>query len=105
MYVSPTSARLFGGRSTPATRAIFSKHSPVNVEVSDCPNPQSPISNRNRLPLPLLMFRIDANHSHHALAVNDFALITHLFYGSTDFHYQTLLCVCLNPTVTTCTGR
>jgi hypothetical protein len=38
------------------------------------------------LSLPLFMLRIDANHSHHALAVNDFALVTHLFYGSTDFH-------------------
>jgi hypothetical protein len=27
--------------------------------------------------LPLLMFRVDANHSHHALAVDDFALIAH----------------------------
>ena len=32
------------------------------------------------------MFGIDANHSDHTLAVNDLALITHLFYGSTDFH-------------------
>ena len=32
------------------------------------------------------MFGIDADHSDHALAVNDLALVTHLFYGSTDFH-------------------
>jgi len=52
--------------------------------ISQINNRQSQIE--NRLSLPLLVFRIDANHSDHALAVNDLALITHLFYGSTDFH-------------------
>jgi hypothetical protein len=37
-------------------------------------------SRSKSLSLPLLMFRIDANHTHHALAVNDFALVAHFFY-------------------------
>jgi len=50
------------------------------------------ISNRkfaieNRLSLSLFVFRIDANHTHHTLAVNDFALVTHFFYRSPDFHF------------------
>ena len=36
--------------------------------------------------LPNAMFRVDANHPHHTFAVNDFALVTHFFYRSTDFH-------------------
>jgi hypothetical protein len=32
------------------------------------------------------MFGVDANHSHHALAVNDLALVAHFFNRSSDFH-------------------
>jgi len=32
------------------------------------------------------MFWIDANHPHHAFAVNDFALVAHLLYRRPDFH-------------------
>jgi hypothetical protein len=43
-----------------------------------------PIANRqskigNELSLPLLVFRVDANHPHHALAMNDLALVAHFF--------------------------
>jgi hypothetical protein len=49
------------------------------------------ISNRksqieNPLSLPLFVFGVDANHSHHSLAVNDLALVAHFFYRSSDFH-------------------
>src|SRR6185436_479591 len=54
-------------------------------------NPQC----KNRLSLSLLVFRIDANHTHHALAVNDFALITHFFDRSSDFHF-------INPLSSSC---
>jgi hypothetical protein len=47
-----------GGRSTPATRAIF----------------------YFSLSLSLFMFGIRADHPHHALAVDDFALVAHLLY-------------------------
>jgi hypothetical protein len=32
------------------------------------------------LSLPLLVFRVDADHSYHTLAVNDLALVTHFFH-------------------------
>ena len=32
------------------------------------------------------MLGVDANHPHHTLAMDDLALVTHFFYGSTDFH-------------------
>jgi hypothetical protein len=34
----------------------------------------------NLLSLPLFVFGVDANHPHHALAMDDFALVAHLFY-------------------------
>jgi hypothetical protein len=85
--VSPTSARLCGGRSTPATRAIFSKYSPVILGLQvhlPSGKPQSQIE--NRLSLPLFMFGVYANHPHHTFAMDDLALVAHFFYGSTDFH-------------------
>jgi len=44
-----------------------------------------PIANRqskigNDLSLPLFVFRVDANYPHHALAMNDLALVAHFFY-------------------------
>jgi hypothetical protein len=44
---------------------------------------QSPIGNWKsamNLSLPLFVFRVDANHPHHALAMNDLALVAHFFY-------------------------
>src|SRR5215831_2187277 len=61
MYVSPISTRLFGGRSTPAIRAMV-------------------------LPLPLFVLGVHANHAHDALTVNDFAFVTDFFNRCSDFH-------------------
>jgi hypothetical protein len=41
---------------------------------------------KNRLSLPLFVFGVDADHPHHAFAVDDLALVAHFFYWSTDFH-------------------
>jgi hypothetical protein len=51
---------LFGGKSTPATRAILS------------PN--------KLLSLPLLVLRVFADHPYHAFTVDYLALIADLFY-------------------------
>jgi len=40
---------------------------------------QSAIEIGNELSLPLFVFRVDANHPHHALAMNDLALVAHFF--------------------------
>jgi hypothetical protein len=40
------------------------------------------------LSLPLLMLRIGADDPHHALAVDHFALVTHLFDGRSNFHFN-----------------
>ena len=40
------------------------------------------------LSLPLFMFRILADHAHHAFAVDDLALVTNLFYRCSYFHAQ-----------------
>jgi hypothetical protein len=45
------------------------------------------------LSLSLFMLGVDADHSHHAFAVDDLALVAHLLYRRTDFH---LLNLCLN---------
>src|SRR5208283_5914320 len=68
MYVRPISARLRAGRSTPAMRAIG-----------------FPL-----LPLPLLVLGVGADHPHHALAVDDLALVTNLFNRRPDFHRSAL---------------
>jgi hypothetical protein len=39
-----------------------------------------------KLALSLLMFRVCTDHAHHALAVDDLTVITHLFNGSPYFH-------------------
>src|ERR1700730_530510 len=57
------------GRSTPAIRAIA-------VVSLLAPG----------LALALLVFRVDADHPHHAFAVDDLALITNLFYRCSYFH-------------------
>jgi hypothetical protein len=38
------------------------------------------------LSLSLFMFRIRANHAHHTFAMDDLAVIAHLFYGSSYLH-------------------
>src|SRR3954465_14724618 len=60
MYVSAMSTCLLRGRSTPAIRAMLS--------------------------LPLFVFRVLADHPHHAFAVDDLALIANLLYRRSDFH-------------------
>src|ERR1700733_6980120 len=43
------------------------------------------------LALALFMFRVDADHPHHTLAVNDLALVTDLFYRCSYFHNSSQL--------------
>src|SRR5690349_19674386 len=98
MYVRPISARLFGGRSTPATRAIL-----LNLEFRILNSRQSrwnSISKLSLLFLSLLVLRVRADHTHHTLSVNHLALIANLSDGSPDFHiYQLLITICNAPTV------
>ena len=42
------------------------------------------------------MFRIDADHSNHSIAVNDLALVTDFFYRSPDFHWPPSLFVTID---------
>src|SRR5258706_1614938 len=79
MYVRPIFASLLGGRSTPATRAIY----------FFLPEPKSAINDQQLTAysfLSLLMLWVDTDNTHHALAVNYFALITNLFDGRTYLH-------------------
>jgi hypothetical protein len=39
-----------------------------------------------RLALSLFVLRIRADHAHHAFAVDDLAVVAHLFNGSSYFH-------------------
>src|SRR5215210_8340088 len=79
MYVSPISIRLFTGRSTPTTRAI-SVQSPKKQF--------GRISNLKflKLPLALLVLGVGADHAHHALAVDDLAVVAHLLDRSPNLH-------------------
>src|ERR1700688_2824971 len=38
------------------------------------------------LPLALFMFRVNANHPHHTLAVDDLALVANLLYRCSNLH-------------------
>ena len=64
------------------------------------------------LPLPLLVLGVGADHPHHALAVDDLAVITHLLDRSPYFHcrsplrrelvrrlFSSLVAVCDPPSV------
>src|ERR1700728_2439755 len=64
MAVRPTHRRLFGGRSTPAIRAILSS-----------------------LTLALAVFRVLANHANHAAPMNNLALHADFFDRCPDFHF------------------
>src|SRR5216683_576228 len=55
------------GRSTPAIRAI-------------------PCSSAAGSALALFVFRVNADHPHHTLTVNDLALVTDFLYGRSYFH-------------------
>jgi len=87
MYVSPNLGRLF----VVDRRQL---HVPFLVDTLQFifdysrPDSQSQSQKRNNLSLPLLMFRIDANDTHHTLAVNDLAFVTHFLYRSTNFHFN-----------------
>ena len=39
------------------------------------------------------MFRVSANHAHHAFAVDDFALVTNFSNGRAYFHCFALTCI------------
>src|SRR5437867_13391178 len=91
MYVRPISARLFGGRSTHATRAIY-LISDCGFQNAECKNNCSSYSKSKRafrllLFLSLFMLGVAANNAHHAFAVNDLALITNFSYRRPDFHF------------------
>src|SRR5579872_6409339 len=64
MYVSPISALLAGGKSTPAIRAIS-------------------------LPLPLFVFRVHADDPHDTLAMDHLAFVANLLDGRSNFHMKT----------------
>src|SRR6185369_9546440 len=63
MYVSPISALFPGGKSTPAKRAICLL-----------------------LSLSLFVFRVAANDTHHAFAVDHLAFVANLFYRRSYLH-------------------
>jgi hypothetical protein len=46
---------------------------------------------RKNLPLPLLVFRIDANDPNHPAAVDDLALVTNFLDACPNFHAALLL--------------
>jgi hypothetical protein len=74
--VSPIHSRLFGGKSTPATRAIIFS-----------------------LTLALAVFRVGADHANHSAAVNHFALHANLLYRCPNLHFLSPTCpplACLN---------
>ncbi len=77
MYVKPICALLLGGKSTPATRAIFLYFGfwILDFDSIDFSDPKSKSEIQNRLSLPLLMLRVIANHAHDALAMDNLALI------------------------------
>src|SRR6185503_17075194 len=54
--------------------------SPLNRVSANASKQQSQFRIQKRLSLALFMLRVDTNHPHHALAVNDFALVTHFLY-------------------------
>src|SRR6185369_4205755 len=91
MYVRPISARLFGGRSTPATRAIL-----LNLEFRTL-NSRQPrrnlISKLSLLFLSLLVLGVRADHTYHTLAVNHLALVANFPNGSPNFHVPNRLLV------------
>src|SRR5215469_3339984 len=88
------------GRSTPAIRAMLLK--PPNatgvlaVSFERCASSKarwsylaargSPLA----LPLPLFMFRVHADHPHHALAMDDLALVTNLLNRCPYLHNPAL---------------
>jgi hypothetical protein len=62
------------GRSTPAIRAI-------------------PYSSAAGSALALFVFRVNANHPHHTLAVDDLALVTNFLYRRSYFHKPAFGCL------------
>src|SRR5215213_8454131 len=72
MYVSPIPILLLTGRSTPTTRAILVLSPSLKSKI--------------RLPLALLVLGVGADHTHHALAVDDLAVVAHLLDRSPNLH-------------------
>jgi hypothetical protein len=58
--VRPISVRFFAGKSIPARRAM-------RISLDPC-----------FLTLPLLMLRVNADHAHHPVAMNQLAFVAHL---------------------------
>jgi hypothetical protein len=50
----------------------------------------SAISHVQRLPLPLLVFLVRADHPHHATAADDLALVANPFDRRSDFHHYSV---------------
>jgi hypothetical protein len=51
------------------------------------------ITNSWQLALSLFMFRVFADHAHHALAVHDLALVANLLYRRPNLHVSRSLCL------------
>src|SRR5215470_1835275 len=93
MYVSATTVCLLRGRSTPVIRAMLLKppkyfrSQPSSHELRAILLDWFPLRARgSQLPLPLLMFRVLADHPHHTAAVNDLALVTDFLYRCSYLH-------------------
>jgi hypothetical protein len=56
--------------------------------IGDSRRRKSPIEQFQRLTLALFVFWVDANYPHDALAVDNLALVTHLFNRRTDLHFD-----------------
>src|SRR5205085_9671373 len=87
------------GRSTASTRAI-SVLSPKNsfqfwvfsfqpvLSCGDAITENSKLKTENCLPLALFVLGVRADHAHHALAVDDLAVVAHLLDRSPDLHFE-----------------
>src|ERR1700756_558401 len=71
MAVRPIQSRLFGGRSTPAMRAMLFL----------------PAS----LTLALAVLRVRTNHAHHSAPMNHFALHANFLYRCSYLHFDSVL--------------
>src|SRR6266567_3915530 len=94
--------RLLRGRSTPAIRAInLTSAAKAAIQIARYRHGWKPCPPESCLPLALFVFRILADHPHHALAVNDLALVANFLYRCSYFHKAVLgrswLVVCQPP--------
>src|ERR1017187_1101140 len=74
------------GRSTPAIRAIVLNLSRLLALSFWLLAKSQELKAKGCLPLALFVFRVDADHPHHTLAVDDLALVTDFLYRCSYFH-------------------